>query len=107
MTTLKQIISGEILKDKFFKKNIKYIILIFSLFFVFVIVGAIGAFKVGEKEELKKEIIDLKEDAVYISADLMHRSLVFEVKKEVKKRNIDLEQLSKPPAIIEIKTDKK
>ena len=105
MKILRTIISGEILQNKLIKENIKFLVLIFFLFFVFVIIGAIGAFKVGEIEELKREISELKEDSIYLSADLMQRSLIYEVNNEIKRRNIDLEMVSEPPKIIEIKVE--
>lgn len=106
MGNIKHILSGEIFQNKLLKKNIKYITLVFSLFFVFILIGAVGAFKIGQIQELKKDILEQKEESIYLSSELMQLSLNNEVDKQVQLRNIGLQKLSKPPKIIEIKIDK-
>lgn len=105
MSLIEKILSGEILQNEFLRKNLRFLVLIFSLFFVFVIIGAIGSFKVASIQELKNEITDLKEESVFMQSELMHASLINEVDAEVKKRNIGLNKLSKPPKIIEINSN--
>lgn len=105
MGNIKHILSGEIFQNKLLKKNIKYITLVFSLFFVFILIGAVGAFKIGQIQELKKDILEQKEESIYLSSELMQLSLNNEVDKQVQLRNIGLQKLSKPPKIIEIKIE--
>ncbi|MBN2893171.1 MAG: hypothetical protein JXL97_14975 [Bacteroidales bacterium] len=105
MITLRKILSGEILQNEFLRKNLRYLILIFGLFFVLVIIGAIGDFKTAQIQELNSEIAELKENSVFISSELMHLSLVNVVNKEIQDRNIGLKKLSKPPRIIELKIE--
>ncbi len=105
MTTIKKILSGDIFRNNFLRKNIRYLFLIFILSFLFVLNGAYGDFKMAEEQDLKKEIISLKATSVYLAAELMQLSLVNEVYNEVKERKIGLSKLSKPPMIIKIETE--
>ncbi len=110
MNRLKKILSGEILQNEFLKKNIKFLIFIFLLFFCFVILEAIGDFKVAKIQKINSEIAELRENYVYVSSELMQLSLMNNVQKEIEDKNMGLEIISKPPLILQIKnneTDKK
>lgn len=105
MKGIKNILSGEILRNDFLRKNVKLLLLLFLIFFTFVITDAIGEMKIAEKQKIKKEITELKEKSVFLSSELMQQSLVNEVFKQIKARKIGLVKLSEPPKIVKISSD--
>ncbi len=52
--------------------------------------------------ELQNEVRELRSEAITTSAELMFISKQSEVTKLVKRKNLELEELEKPPKIIEI-----
>ena len=104
MIRIRKILRGDFLHIKFWKDNMRYLVLLFVLFFLMVLLNMIGTFKVAEIAGLRKDINELREHSVYLSAEIMQMTRISEVYKEVEKRELGLKKLSKPPLIIEVDT---
>lgn len=107
MNNLRKFLSGEILKSKVLKKNVKYLILIFIIMFIYIVYGAIGVFQVAKIDEQKKIIYEKNQKSIIITSELMNMSLKTQIYKEIKKRGMELEKLSEPPKKIIIYIDNK
>ncbi len=97
MSKINKILSGDLLKSDFFKKNNAYIILISIIIFFYIIYGSIGVFQVAKIDDKKKHIYELRQKSILISADLMQISLESKINQEIIDRNMDLQKLSEPP----------
>ncbi len=105
MNNLRKFLSGEILKSKVLKKNVKYLILIFIIMFIYIVYGAIGVFQVAKIDEQKKIIYKKNQKSIIITSELMNMSLKTQIYQEIKKRGMELEKLSEPPKKIIIYID--
>jgi len=97
MEKLHKILSGDLLKSDFLRKNSRFILFLFALVFLYIIYGSLGVFQEARINEKKKKIENLRQKSILVSAELMQISLESQVYQEILDRNMDLQRLSEPP----------
>ncbi len=100
--SVRGLIDGSLLTREAVIKQLPYIIFLTLLILIY-IGNRYHAEKVVRKTvELQNEVRELRSEAITTSAELMFISKQSEVTKLVKRKNLELEELQKPPKIIEI-----
>ncbi|MBA7506970.1 hypothetical protein ES706_05685 [subsurface metagenome] len=100
--SVRGLIDGSLLTREAVIKQLPYIIFLTLLILIY-IGNRYHAEKVVRKTvELQNEVRELRSEAITTSAELMFISKQSEVTKLVKRKNLELEELKKPPKIIEI-----
>lgn len=100
--SVRGLIDGSLLTREVVIKQLPYIIFLTLLVLIY-IGNRYHAEKVVRKTvELQNEVRELRSEAITTSAELMFISKQSEVSKLVKRKNLELEELEKPPKIIEI-----
>jgi len=100
--SVRGLIDGSLLTREVVIKQLPYIIFLTLLILIY-ISNRYHAEKVVRKTvELQNEVRELRSEAITTSAELMFISKQSEVTKLVKRKNLELEELEKPPKIIEI-----
>jgi len=100
--SVRGLIDGSLLTREVVIKQLPYIIFLTLLILIY-IGNRYHAEKVVRKTvELQNEVRELRSEAITTSAELMFISKQSEVTKLVKRKNLELEELEKPPKIIEI-----
>lgn len=100
--SVRGLIDGSLLTREAVIKQLPYIIFMTLLILIY-IGNRYHAEKVVRKTvELQNEVRELRSEAITTSAELMFISKQSEVTKLVKRKNLELEELEKPPKIIEI-----
>lgn len=100
--SVRGLIDGSLLTREAVIKQLPYIIFLTLLVLIY-IGNRYHAEKVVRKTvELQNEVRELRSEAITTSAELMFISKQSEVTKLVKRKNLELEELEKPPKIIEI-----
>ncbi|MCK4466366.1 MAG: hypothetical protein KAU83_11710 [Bacteroidales bacterium] len=100
--SVRGLIDGSLLTREVVIKQLPYIIFLTLLVLIY-IGNRYHAEKVVRKTvELQNEVRELRSEAITTSAELMFISKQSEVTKLVKRKNLELEELEKPPKIIEI-----
>jgi len=100
--SVRGLIDGSLLTREVVIKQLPYIIFLTLLALIY-IGNRYHAEKVVRKTvELQNEVRELRSEAITTSAELMFISKQSEVSKLVKRKNLELEELEKPPKIIEI-----
>lgn len=100
--SVRGLIDGSLLTREAVIKQLPYIIFLTLLILIY-IGNRYHAEKVVRKTvELQNEVRELRSEAITTSAELMFISKQSEVTKLVKRKNLELEELEKPPKIIEI-----
>ena len=87
-TSLKNIIGGDILATDFFRRQTKLLVLIMVLILMI------------EIDKLKKELIDIKYDALTRSSELMERSRQSRIEEYIATKESDLQTSTNPPYLI-------
>jgi hypothetical protein len=100
--SVRGLIDGSLLTREAVIKQLPYIIFLTLLILIY-IGNRYHTEKVVRKTvELQNEVRELRSEAITTSAELMFISKQSEVTKLVKRKNLELEELEKPPKIIEI-----
>lgn len=107
MKGLHKILSGDLLKSDFLKKNSRYLLFLFAVVFLYIVYGSIGVFQVAKINEKKIEIENLRQKSILFSSELMKISLESQVYQEILDRDMDLQRLSEPPKRIVINKETK
>lgn len=105
-TAWKNIIGGDILATDFFRRQTKLIVLI-MLFVLFYIHNRYACQQqMIMIDKLKKDLIDIKYDALTRSSELMERSRQSRIEEYIATKNSDLQTSTNPPYLIKNKEDK-
>lgn len=100
MPSLKSFLGGDILANDFFRRQTKLIILI-MVFIIFYIHNRYASQRqLIEIDRLKKELIDIKYDALTRSSELMERSRQSRIEEYIATGGSDLQTSTNPPYII-------
>lgn len=91
------ILGGGILKEDFILKHTKMIVLIVVLSFFFIGNRYSCIQKISEIDRLRKELHDVKLQALTISTELTSKSKISQIEDLVKKYQIDIEAPASPP----------
>ncbi len=100
-STVRDILNGNILTKKVFKKQYGLLIMIACLAFLYVDNRFYCETQLAKEIEMKKKIQDVKYESLTIKAELMETSRQSNVLKMIRERGVDLQETSTPPIIIE------
>ena len=99
-TSLKNIIGGDILATDFFRRQTKLLVLIMVLILFYIHNRYACQQQMIEIDELKKELIDIKYDALTRSSELMEKSRQSRIEEYIATKESDLQTSTNPPYLI-------
>lgn len=99
-TSLKNIIGGDILATDFFRRQTKLLVLIMVLILFYIHNRYTCQQQMIEIDKLKKELIDIKYDALTRSSELMERSRQSRIEEYIATKESDLQTSTNPPYLI-------
>ena len=99
-TSLKNIIGGDILATDFFRRQTKLLVLIMVLILFNIHNRYACQQQMIEIDKLKKELIDIKYDALTRSSELMERSRQSRIEEYIATKESDLQTSTNPPYLI-------
>lgn len=100
-TSLKHILGGDILLSGFVKRQANLIILISVLTILYVDNRYLSQMEIIEIDRLKKELTDIKYDALTISSELTEKSRQSKIEEYIATEGgITLETSARPPFVI-------
>lgn len=95
-----EIFDGSFLTKESLRKNLKLILLIVACTFVYISNHYAVIMKLSEIDTLQKELVNVKYEALTISAQLMRESRQSNVREMIKSRGLELEDSKNPPYTI-------
>lgn len=96
-TSLKSILGGDILATDFFRRQTKLFVLV-MIFVIFYIHNRYAAQQqMIEIDRLKKELIDIKYDALTRNSELMEKSRQSRIEEYISKEETELQTATHPP----------
>ena len=98
-TSLKNIIGGDILATDFFRQT-RLLVLIMVLILFYIHNRYACQQQMIEIDKLKKELIDIKYDALTRSSELMERSRQSRIEEYIATKESDLQTSTNPPYLI-------
>ena len=99
-TSLKNIIGGDILATDFFRRQTRLLVLIMVLILFYIHNRYACQQQMIEIDKLKKELIDIKYDALTRSSELMERSRQSRIEEYIATKESDLQTSTNPPYLI-------
>ena len=99
-TSLKNIICGDILATDFFRRQTRLLVLIMVLILFYIHNRYACQQQMIEIDKLKKELIDIKYDALTRSSELMERSRQSRIEEYIATKESDLQTSTNPPYLI-------
>ena len=102
-TACKNIIGGDILAADFFRRQSKLIVLIMVLVIFYIHNRYAAQQQLIEIDRLKKELIDIKYDALTRSSELLERSRQSKIEEYIATKESDLQTSTNPPYLIKNK----
>lgn len=96
----KEIVGGDILATDFFRRQTKLIVLIMVLVLFYIHNRYDCQQQLIEIDRLKKELTDIKYDALTRSSELMERSRQSRIEEYIATRQSDLQTSTEPPYLI-------
>lgn len=106
-TAWKNIIGGDILATDFFRRQTKLIVLIMVLVLFYVHNRYACQQQMIDIDKLKKDLIDIKYDALTRSSELMERSRQSRIEEYIATKQSDLQTSTNPPYLIKDKEEEK
>ncbi len=100
-TKWKDIIGGDILAADFFRRQTKLLVLIMLLIIFYIHNRYAAQQQMIEIDRLKKELTDIKYDALTRSSELMERSRQSRIEEYISTKESDLQTATQPPFLIE------
>ena len=101
-TSLKNIIGGDILATDFFRRQTRLLVLIMVLILFYIHNRYACQQQMIEIDKLKKELIDIKYDALTRSSELMERSRQSRIEEYIATKESDLQTSTNPPYLIKL-----
>lgn len=99
-TSLKNIIGGDILATDFFRRQAGLLFLIMVLIIIYINNRYECQLQLIEIDNLKKELIDIKYDALTRSSELMERSRQSRIEEYIATKESDLQTSTNPPYLL-------
>lgn len=99
-TSLTNIIGGDILATDFFRRQTKLLVLIMVLILFYIHNRYACQQQMIEIDKLKKELIDIKYDALTRSSELMEKSRQSRIEEYIATKESDLQTSTNPPYLI-------
>jgi hypothetical protein len=100
-TSIKSILGGDVLANDFFRRQSKLIILIVLLSILYIHNRYASQQQQIEIDRLRKELTDIKYDALTRSSELMEKSRQSKIEEYISDKESDLQTSTHPPYIIE------
>lgn len=101
--SLRSLLGGDILATDFFRRQTKLLVLV-VVFIIFYIHNRYASQQQQiEIDRLKKELIDIKYDALTRSSELMEKSRQSRIEEYISTRESELQTSTNPPYLIEQK----
>lgn len=98
--SLKSILGGDILATDFFRRQTKLLVLMMVLILFYIHNRYACQQQMIEIDKLKKELIDIKYDALTRSSELMERSRQSRIEEYIATKESDLQTSTNPPYLI-------
>ena len=99
-TSLKSILGGDILATDFFRRQTKLLVLI-MVFIIFYIHNRYASQQQQiEIDRLKKELTDIKYDALTRSSELMEKSRQSRIEEDISSKDSELQTSTHPPYLM-------
>lgn len=99
-TSWKSIVGGDILADDFFRRQTKLLALIMILVIFYIHNRYSFQQQIITVEELKKQLTDIKYDALTRSSELMEKSRQSRIEEYISTQESDLQTATTPPYLI-------
>ena len=99
-TSLKNIIGGDILATDFFRRQTKLLVLIMVLILFYIHNRYACQQQMIEIDKLKKELIDIKYDALTRSSKMIKKSRQSRIEEYIATKESDLQTSTNPPYLI-------
>ena len=99
-SSLKSFMGGDILMMDFFLRQLKLLILIMLLLMLYINNRYVAQQKVLEIDRLRKELIDVKYDALTRNSELMERSRQSRIEEHIAGKEESVKISTNPPYII-------
>lgn len=99
--SLKDILSGDVLKKGWFKEQYKLIVLIAGLIFLYIYCDYLGQAQQHRLSTLKKELQDVQFIKTTLNAQLMSSTRQSAISQSLKERGSQLKESNKAPTRIE------
>ncbi len=99
-TSWKSIVGGDILATDFFRRQTKLLVLIMMLVIFYIHNRYSFQRQIITIEELKKELTDIKYDALTRSSELMEQSRQSRIEEYIATQESDLQTATTPPYLI-------
>ena len=99
-TALKDIIGGDILATDFFRRQTKLLVLIMVLILFYIHNRYASQQQMIDIDKLKRELIDIKYDALTRSSELMERSRQSRIEEYIATKESELQTSTNPPYLI-------
>lgn len=96
----KSIIGGDILATEFFRRQTKLVVLIMLLLLFYIHNRYVCQQQMIEIDKLKRELIDIKYEALTRSSELMELSRQSRIEEYIKTRDSQLQTATNPPYLI-------
>lgn len=96
----KNIVGGDILATDFFRRQTKLLVLVMVLIIFYIHNRYACQQQMIEIDRLKKELTDIKYDALTRSSELMERSRQSRIEEYISTRESDLQTATNPPYLI-------
>ena len=100
-TSWKSVIGGDILATDFFRRQTKLLVLLMGLVIFYIHNRYACQRQMIEVDRLKKELTDIRYDALTRGSELMERSRLSRIEEYISGRESDLQTATQPPYVIE------
>lgn len=101
--SLKSILGGSILATDFFRRQTKLLVLIMVLIIFYIHNRYASQQQLIEIDKLKKELTDIKYDALTRNSELMEKSRQSRIEEYISTKESDLQTSTHPPYLISTK----
>lgn len=98
--SLKSILGGDILANDFFRRQTKLLVLIMVLIIFYIHNRYASQQQQIEIDRLKKELVDIKYDALTRNSELMEKSRQSRIEEYINKKQTDLQTSTSPPFLL-------
>ncbi|MEG2150499.1 MAG: FtsL-like putative cell division protein [Bacteroidaceae bacterium] len=98
--SLKNILGGDILANDFFKRQTKLLVLIMFFTIIYISNRYTCQQEMIEIDQLKKELTDIKYDALTRSSELMEKSRQSRIEEYISTQESELQTSTNPPYLI-------
>lgn len=98
--SLKSILGGDILATDFFRRQTKLLLLILGLIIFYIHNRYAAQQEMIEIDQLKKELIDIKYDALTRNSELVEKSRQSRIEEYIQKEETELQTATCPPYLI-------